>query len=481
MNWFQPKFSESLQPRKKQRLENSISTNTCFSDYNDTKSVLPLKSSSWIERYKPLSKNELIIHKKKIEEVETWLLSCGGGEAKVLLLTGPPGSGKMTTLKVLCNHLKVQFTEWITPAPQIYDPQHFTGSYCSQQRSFEEFLIRASRYSSVLSSPAFKRIVIVKDIPNIFLRDPSLFHDFLLKFSNCEGISVVFIITENSLSFDLFPETVKQNLKIKTINFNPITKKSVVTVLNNIIRKEKLSSTLQSNVVGDVSEACEGDLRNAIMSINFIAVKGSNIDNPDCQLKSKKNTKKGSKNTCVKPYVTDPSIDLFHGLGRVLYVKRNGDETFVHNPDSIVDSFISNTDTFINMLQENYPSVYKDVTSASKAANYLATSDFLRFDSYDSLISRDMALSVTVRGLMCSNKLPIKKFQQFKKSSCSKASELSVLYNNSIKSNFCSSNPKTILLDSVTFLNKLSKSLESESERNVIKELSCFYLMDKHS
>lgn len=62
------------------------------------------ENEPWVDKYKPETQHELAVHKKKIEEVETWLKAQvlerqpkQGGS--ILLITGPPGCETITTKK----------------------------------------------------------------------------------------------------------------------------------------------------------------------------------------------------------------------------------------------------------------------------------------------------------------------------------------------------------------------------------------------
>lgn len=53
-----------------------------------------------------------------------------------------------------------------------------TDRIMRQGDKFEEFLIRATRYNSVLSNNS-RRLLLVKELPNVFLDDKEGFHSVL--------------------------------------------------------------------------------------------------------------------------------------------------------------------------------------------------------------------------------------------------------------------------------------------------------------
>ena len=73
----------------------------------------------WSLKYEPHVPTDLIIHKKKVEEVKVWLethlhslASSSATMGKMLVVTGPPGCGKTRTLRVLGESLGFSITEW---------------------------------------------------------------------------------------------------------------------------------------------------------------------------------------------------------------------------------------------------------------------------------------------------------------------------------------------------------------------------------
>lgn len=145
------------------------------------------KSSNWIENFAPRSKVDLAIHAKKIAELEDWFCMASMPKAKcsapILMINGPSGSGKTTTLKVIAGEFGYTISEWITPLDVEHVRHTASGNdYTwteSQSDKFSQFLFQSSRYASVFDSGNTKRLVLVEDFPNIFIRDQTLFADVL--------------------------------------------------------------------------------------------------------------------------------------------------------------------------------------------------------------------------------------------------------------------------------------------------------------
>lgn len=145
------------------------------------------KSSNWIENFAPRTKPDLAIHPKKLNDVENWVRAIKEktikDSAPILLLTGPSGCGKTASVKILAKEFGYTISEWITPVDIEHtrydrgDSDKITYSE-SQNDKFVQFLFQSSRYRSVFDTSS-KRLVLVEDFPNVFIKDPSSFEGVL--------------------------------------------------------------------------------------------------------------------------------------------------------------------------------------------------------------------------------------------------------------------------------------------------------------
>ncbi|XP_014284420.1 cell cycle checkpoint protein RAD17 [Halyomorpha halys] len=467
MDWVKPDFGDFLAPpKKRQKTDNS----SAFK--KEENQELPFQPNfSKLSKYSPKTKDELVVNKKKIEEVEYWLKNIDT-ESAYLLITGPPGCGKLKTLSVLCKSLKIDFIEWSSPASLPYDPDNHS-LYKNELDIFEEFVLRACRYSNILFASS-RRIVVVKDVPNGFLRDSPVFHLFLDKFFGLQNLKIAFIISDNVMCRSLFPEHIRKKYCIKNINFNPITQKSIATALNNLIKTFDISKiNPRAECYSDeISVKCNGDLRNAITMLHFMLAKGKHFP-----LISPLHLKKKSRGKSKIPValsnvnvIGDNKMDIFQGLGRVLYAKKENNK-FVHDVQEIAESFSSCPNLFVGMLHENYLHTFSSIHDITAAATSLALSDLLLQDWNESSMLYGCGVSIAAQGVMISNSAPIKKFQQFNKSRVKRETILS-----EEKDILEAANPQwkgsDILLDIAPYASNIPY-LEFE-HRNVLKKLAHF-------
>lgn len=96
-------------------------------------------------------------------------------------MTGPAGSGKTTTLKLIAKNLEIEVIEWVTPLDvewsELVDSEN--GTFRENQiDKFRDFLFRSSRYSSLIQKET-KKLIIVEDLPNTFFKQTEKFEEVL--------------------------------------------------------------------------------------------------------------------------------------------------------------------------------------------------------------------------------------------------------------------------------------------------------------
>lgn len=169
--------------------------------------------SSWIDKYSPDSKEELCVHKKKVDEVQKWLefqLSFNDQPKGFLLLTGPCGSGKTATIRALCSEKNIEVCEWTNPVNEntILGQTHGISVYTPILAPFEQFLHQTKRYSSIEFSAdgqntrkfARKKLILIEDIPPLTdIYTKNSFHRIILNWLSNDKPNrhpVVFIVSD---------------------------------------------------------------------------------------------------------------------------------------------------------------------------------------------------------------------------------------------------------------------------------------------
>ncbi|XP_014670142.1 PREDICTED: cell cycle checkpoint protein RAD17-like [Priapulus caudatus] len=249
----------------------------------------------WSDKYKPTNKDDLAVHKKKVAEVEDWLLQQFGHASRkgagILLLAGPAGAGKSTSVRLLASELRMEVQEWINPPTSTYRPEwtphssDFTEYGESQATQFREFLLRANKYPALqmLGSVASERkIVLVEDFPNAFFRDSSNFHRILSKYGSTAQSPLVFIVSDSqggeSNVQKLFPRNAQADLGIHCISFNPVAATSMLKVLARVAAEEAAQGrhdfpAPSADVMSALADGSSGDLRGALNALQFACLR----------------------------------------------------------------------------------------------------------------------------------------------------------------------------------------------------------------
>ncbi|KAF8811186.1 P-loop containing nucleoside triphosphate hydrolase protein [Phlegmacium glaucopus] len=332
----------------------------------------------WVDKYEPTTEAELAVHVRKVEDVRRWLTEAfdGGplGKLKryrrILALTGPAGTGKTSTIRVLARELGFEIMEWRNAVGEasssIYDesaslPSTSTGFHPEFDQNyegiftrFEAFLTRASTCQNIFTnvdtqlsqsttatkSTPRRHIILLEDLPNILhARTQAQFHEALNSLVASApanpAVPLVIIISDAGMRGEATDERIAggsgrnkmQIVDVRTvlskdllggpyvteIGFNPIAptllRKAVQALLKTHFASSSSASTIapSKEVIDIIVESANGDIRNAIMALQFSCIAH----------KPSQKKKKHMGNTS-----REQSLALFHLLGKVLYNKR---------------------------------------------------------------------------------------------------------------------------------------------------------------
>ncbi|XP_012658194.1 cell cycle checkpoint protein RAD17 [Otolemur garnettii] len=386
------------------------------------------ENEPWVDKYKPETQHELAVHKKKIEEVETWLKAQvlerqtkQGGS--ILLITGPPGCGKTTTVKILSKEHGIQVQEWINPVlpdfqkddfKEMFNPESSFHAfpYQSQIAVFKEFLLRATKYNKLQmlgdDLRTDKKIILVEDLPNQFYRDSCILHEVLRKYVQIGRCPLIFIISD-SLSGDnnqrlLFPKEIQEECSISNISFNPVAPTIMMKFLNRIV-------TIEAN-----KQRGENNLWPKKKGVSFKSdaalSKSKRRKKPDTVFENQEVQAIGGK---------DVSLFLFRALGKILYCKRASltelgspqlpshlseyeRDTLLIQPEEVVEMSHMPGELFNLYLHQNYVDFFMDIDDIVRASEFLSFADTLSGEWNTRSLLREYSTSIATRGVIHSNK-----------------------------------------------------------------------------
>ncbi|KAI6650710.1 Cell cycle checkpoint protein RAD17 isoform X1 [Oopsacas minuta] len=400
---------------------------------NETKPEI-IEMKDWCEEFKPESSSELVGNKKQINDLNKFLKYCLSRAApSILHLSGPPGCGKSTALRVLGNELEMDLVEWNSPTAVVTntdidedDPITYTEG---QLKTFQLFLInnKYSSYSetslelhpdelhfkfSITKSHTAprdrKKLLIVKDIPNVILRTPSLMQEVLRLYHTRGRHVLAFVVPSSHESSDpywkLFSRELLGEFGIASICFNAVHNTGMSKVISRVMLQK--TNRVDDLLLDEVLAASTGDLRFALNTLHFYLFNSTNLSCINI-LNKKKLTKRVKKNaTSLSSYKPVPPVPVYssiknhplsslHAIGKVLHAKRkpwrskdvpaslpshlshHTREELQYQPDHVFETSTLSSDLFLSFLHCNLPEYSIDINELTIACNYLSQSDIL--------------------------------------------------------------------------------------------------------
>ncbi|GAA5938024.1 Rad24p [Sporobolomyces koalae] len=494
---------------------------------NKGKQVETRSDEMWTDKFAPTSREELAVHAKKVTDVANWFneafpAHAGGARLakyrRLLVLSGPAGSGKTACLRMLAQDSGVEILEW----KEESNVQNANDdSRDSMMNRFTSFLARAGMAPSLdfvdssseldsapiastsksgphlasISNVSTRRLILLEDLPNIshyptklalrsalqqFLTSPRVTCPLVLIVSEAFARPGVdsneisasgggWLKTEDSIdSRAVCGVQVLQHPACREISFNPIAVTIMKKALNRILDQVYDSSIAtgsrpSASTLDLLIQHSNGDIRSALMSLQFLASDGTVAPRNGTQSHgagaSKGRGKKKDKESTgdarnLLQFVTsrENSLFIFHALGKVLYNKRWGqsatddkkdlnrpgilqertlDKLPKHlreewgrppskvDPDVLFAEAPIDSDIFLTYLHHNYPQfTNQSIESCSTILEGLSASDsLLRIESDDSPFRRApltslYSFSVAVRTTLLGLPSPVERTKQ---------------------------------------------------------------------
>ncbi|KAL4772606.1 Rad17 cell cycle checkpoint protein-domain-containing protein, partial [Aspergillus nidulans var. acristatus] len=323
----------------------------------------------WAQRYAPLNLDELAVHKRKVGDVEQWLSDALEGKTRknLLILRGPAGSGKTTTISLLSKKLRFDILEWRTPSTFTYSSK----DYVSFGVQFDGFLSRSHIFGSLdldghhssqvpmkNDHASRRRVILIEEFPTMVGRNTTVLASFRLSIlrylslnappgGNTYGrevrippivivVSETFSSTESSFNnlttHQLLGRELYNHPNTTIIEFNSIAPTFMHKALNLVLKKSSCqpcgNQTLTQSIIENISKI--GDIRNAIASLEFLCLGNGNKSYwSDPTVKSSHTARTRKKNSAVGSEMRqeiaqrETSLGLFHAVGKIIYNKRN--------------------------------------------------------------------------------------------------------------------------------------------------------------
>ncbi|KAJ6258678.1 Cell cycle checkpoint protein [Drechslerella dactyloides] len=329
-----------------------------------------IELQTWADKYAPTSTAELAVHKRKIDDVRTWLADvfASASSKRLLVLSGPSGSGKTATITALAKEMDFDVLKWENPSQ--YDSSA-DGIYESLNAKFEEFMGRGTGYgaltlvtsasSNALAKKAEKprdpnrrQVILLEDLPNIFSSSAAgssammsfrgAVHEFLATPQDDVLPSpCILIISENlttqSNSSSITPHRLLgpqllNHRRTTSIPFNKVAATIMQKALEKVIDLEaRRTGTERPSAAVLVGVGACGDIRSAINTLEFIMIgKSAGLSRREVPPRGKKGKGRGTQTrveaseserlTLELITQRESSLGIFHAVGKVVWNKR---------------------------------------------------------------------------------------------------------------------------------------------------------------
>jgi len=326
----------------------------------------------WGEKHFPSSEANLVVNKKRIELVREHLATAA---KRLLILKGPPGSGKAAVLRAVCADFGYDVVEW-SPAMK-HQPAGAVSrgdvQMDSLSDSFLRFLAQTDRYAGLEVVPSSadgtvamtplrrrRRVALVRDFPFTLMQaggDKQRAEDFLERFRDAVRAGAiqrtVLCFNDGREDYHIVNRLTAQvdADAVALVTFDTVAKTFVQRALDAIVKAEGVLPSLANTSA--IAAECGGDLRHAINALQLVAggVRQQLPVEPAAKARGAKGAKKprGGKapppptpqggtidtvdgaasaafsenaeatpSTAMRP----AALGLFHSLGRLLYCKR---------------------------------------------------------------------------------------------------------------------------------------------------------------
>jgi cell cycle checkpoint protein len=324
--------------------------------------LLKQEQRPWTDEYGPLDLDELAVHKRKVQEVHTWLSQALAGKdyKRLLILRGGAGTGKTTTIRLLAKKLGLTLSEWANPDSK-------PGAGTSLTAQFEDFVQRTSVFGSLSfdnapvdeEAPQGRRVILVEEFPSTYSRSSSTltgFRNAVLQYLTVATpapeeyfsrkdeavVPVVMVISEALLTtvtssadsftaYRLLGPDILNHPGTTTIEFNAIAPTFMFKALDLILRKEARRSGRRfapgPAVLKHISDT--GDIRSAVSALELLCIHHGTAADWSGKIAFTK-TKKAAETPVTAlearslQMITqrESTLGIFHAVGKVVHNKR---------------------------------------------------------------------------------------------------------------------------------------------------------------
>jgi len=219
----------------------------------------------WIEKYRPSNIEDIIFTEEMKQTIDIMVKS---KEIPCLLLTGPPGTGKTSTIRVLA---KMMYGKYYNDCVLEINASDDRGIKIIED-SMRPFCKTGISFKYEDKTKYFNKKLLILDEADYLLKKAQ---SEIVKEMDFYSDKIVFAYTSNT-SFEII-EAIQSRCKI--LRFEELTQKQIIKRLKKISKIENIK--YEENALGEIALYSSGDLRTGIKLLwhLFVKYKKISIDN----------------------------------------------------------------------------------------------------------------------------------------------------------------------------------------------------------
>ncbi|XGW10721.1 hypothetical protein V3C99_012325 [Haemonchus contortus] len=325
---------------------------------------------------------DLAVNPRQLSKLKTLLTQGQGG---TLLVTGPAGCGKSTSVSVVAKSIKLEVLKWEHSA-NVEVVSYGENSFLKEENELNSLIafLRSSTLPIKNRNRNFeksrRRLYQIDDLPALAYQDPAEFRRLIYPYLSETKHFIVFDLTARDSSWHMsprrvFPKHFINSLNIVELNFYPVASTFMRKGLRRAVDVMGFHSRLSAHDYRAVEKIANGDIRSAINIIQFSLL--------CCQ----------EKFTIPDVFEAASSDELFHMLGSLLYAKRQSDTEYPDEelavredlrrpaPTRAIDDTLlmsrASAETVMMFLHEHEPNFSGSISSTRKVLDAMSVSDAL--------------------------------------------------------------------------------------------------------
>lgn len=384
---------------------------------------------SWVERYSLITaQSGPATSVRKTKDITSWVSrTLTGHGSGLLVLAGPPGSGKCSAVRLAAKEMGCEVVEWHAPATGTKNISH------TLLDDFYSFFV-GGRYVGLNvedddrdeeRKTTSRKILLVKDLPldaHDILQKRAMLQNVFTQAAKYAPYLTVIVVSDGEKGIArsvrlLLGAELLESPNVTTIKVPPVTNAMMRRRLREVLTLEGFS--ISRDGLEDVVTAANGDIRAALNGLQFSVSHPRRVHSLPNSSQASAGHKRVTKRKryqsvqgirALAAIGQDITLSTYHAVAKILNNKRDEEGLSSRSAEDILHDARTDPSAFLSFLHHNYPSFFGDVKDMVPVLECLSDADCLLAWRQDDLARTglaDCAASVVTRGFLHHNTSPI--------------------------------------------------------------------------